>query len=106
MINVELPDWTEGSTTPITLTWYQEDNTAQDLTGATITARLERAGETVRDVPTGEFTIVTPASGVFRWDLTADDVNEPGRHRVQFVATFDGSAARSFVATWRIYESI
>lgn len=91
-----------------TITWTDESGTALDLTGATITARIRNVAANSTTDSDGTFTIVTAASGVFRWDYSATDVESSGQYEVQFTATF-GSAptpARSIVAPWSVLKSI
>ena len=89
-----------------TITWSDADGNALDLTGATITARIERSGTaTASD---GTFTITNATGGVFRWDYSSTDIGTQGRHRVQFTATFgsEPSPAISQYADWEVLEAI
>lgn len=91
-----------------TITWTDEDGTALDLSGATITARIRNITSNLTATSDGAFTIVTAASGIFRWDYSAADVATAGSFEVQFTATY-GSAptpARTIVAPWSVLRSI
>jgi hypothetical protein len=104
-----LPDAVQGGKRPSPLiTWSDNDGAAVDLTGATITARIQDANTgTARDAD-GVFTITNAAGGVFRWDLGTTDVGTAGTYKVQFVAVF-GSAptpAKTFLARWRVLAAI
>lgn len=91
-----------------TVTWTDEDGTPLDLSGATITARIRNVAASSATASDGVFTVVTAASGIFRWDYSAADVATAGQYEVQFTATF-GSAptpARTIVAPWSVLKSI
>lgn len=91
-----------------TITWTDENGTPLDLSGATITARIRNSTSNQTAASDGTFTVVTAASGIFRWDYSATDVATAGDFEVQFTATF-GSAptpARTIVAPWSILRSI
>lgn len=72
--------------TGLQITWTQDDGTAQDLTGATITGVIEDKDGATRAI-TGTLSIVTAASGIFSWAYSAADVATVGRYLVQFKAT-------------------
>jgi TRAP-type mannitol/chloroaromatic compound transport system substrate-binding protein len=91
-----------------TITWTDENGTALDLSGATITARIRNTTSNVAAASDGAFTVVTAASGIFRWDYSAADVATAGDFEVQFTATY-GSAptpARTIVAPWSVLRAI
>ena len=92
------------------ITWTREDdsNTPEDLTGATITARIRRQGQGTSEDVTGAFTVIDGDGGEFRWDYSDDDVDIAGEHRVQFTATFESgpTPAKTFVADWIVEESL
>lgn len=99
-----LPNWVQGARrrSPL-ITWYLEGTTTpEDLTDATITGTIKRGG-VVRAI-TGTLTVVDAAAGKFRWDLSAADVADAGRHEVQFDAAFpnDPTPAITFIAQWLI----
>ena len=91
-----------------TITWTREDDTPEDLTGATITARIRRQGQGTSEDVTGTFTVTDGDGGEFRWDYSDDDVEIAGEHRVQFTATFESgpTPAKTFVADWIVEESL
>jgi len=91
-----------------TITWSDENGTALDLTGATITARIRNTTANTSVASDGTFTVVTAASGIFRWDYSAADVETAGDFEVQFTATFesDPTPARTIVAPWSVLKSI
>lgn len=66
--------------------WLKDDTTALDLTGATLSGVIWRAGA-VTPI-TGALTLLEPETGIFRWDFSADDVAVVGYHAVEFVATW------------------
>lgn len=66
--------------------WLKDDATALDLSGATLTGFIWRAG--VATPITGALTLLDPPAGIFRWDYSADDVAVAGYHAVEFVATW------------------
>lgn len=89
------------------ITWSDEDGTAVDLTGATITARIEDMSGTVR-ASDSTFTLTTPASGVFRWDYSTADVATAGVYVVQFTATYVAppTPGRTISAIWEVLRAI
>lgn len=103
-----LPNRPQGATRPsLLITWLEESTGAvTDLTGATITALILK-GTTTR-AATGTFTLTDAANGVFRWDLSAADVADSGRLKVQFVATYgsDPTPAKTFKADWYVEPSL
>ncbi len=91
-----------------TITWTDDNGTALDLSGATITARIRNVTSNEAAASDGAFTVVTAASGIFRWDYSAADVATAGDFEVQFTAAY-GSAptpARTIVAPWSVLKSI
>jgi len=89
------------------VTWTDEDGTAVDLTGATITG-YKRHARTKEVTPLdGTFTLVTPASGIFSWAYGEDDVETPGTYHVQFIATYGGGLAeKTLMASWTVYDAL
>lgn len=73
--------------TGLQITWTQEDGTAQNLTGATLTGTIEDKDGVTRSI-TGTLALVTAASGIFSWAYSAADVATVGRYLVQFKATY------------------
>lgn len=106
-----LPNWVAGARRPsMILTWYREDSTdPEPLTGATITGFIGPASGVGTAVAiTGTLSVTNGAAGIFTWDLSAADVQTPGRLVVQFVASFGSSPtpAKTFSATWSIEKSL
>lgn len=90
------------------ITWTREDDTPEDLTGATITAKIFRHNTSTSGDVTGAFVVTSAAAGVFRWDYSTADVATAGSHKVQFTATFGGSPtpAKTKVSKWVVESSI
>lgn len=90
-----------------TITWTDEDGTAVDLTGGTITAKIRDHDFNTRDSD-GTFTITSAAAGVFRWDYGSEDVEAAGAFQVQFSAAFGSGVTplKSIVEPWRVHDSI
>lgn len=90
------------------ITWLDENGTAFDLTGATITARIRNQSSGVVTDSDGSFVITNAAAGVFRWDYSTADVAIAGVYDVQFTASFGASPtpARTILTTWVVLESI
>jgi len=75
--------------TGLQITWAQDDGTAQDLTGATLSGTVEdKDGNT--EAISGTLTIVDAAGGIFTWAYAASDVDTVGRFLVQFKADYGG----------------
>lgn len=91
-----------------TITWTDENGTALDLSGATITARIRNTTANTTVASDGTFTVVTAASGIFRWDYSAADVATAGSYEVQFTATYVSAPtpARTILAPWVVLASI
>ena len=85
-----------------TITWKDDDGSAIDLTGATITGIIERAG--VQTAMTGTFALVTATSGIFSWTFSAADVAQAGTFFVQFRAKYssDKLSEISYRTQWRV----
>ena len=85
-----------------TITWKDEDGTAINLTGATITGIIDRAG--VQTAITGTLALVTAASGIFSWTYSAADVAQAGNWFVQFRAKYssDTLSEISYRTQWRV----
>ena len=88
------------------ITWQREDNTVEDLTGATLTGKILLQRQQAAQSITGTLTVTNAPNGVFRWDYSAGDVALAGSHRVQFVATFGSVPAKTFIAEWVVKESL
>ncbi len=104
-----LADAVQGALRPSQqIVWAEEDDTPVDLTGATITARIQpRPGGATRTAA-GTFTVTTPAAGVFRWDYDAADVEDAGDFWVQFSAAFASgpTPGRTLITKWRVQPAI
>ena len=102
-----LADAVQGATRPAQLiTWYRDDDTPEDLTGATLTGLVRR--DNVVEAITGDLTVTDGTGGVFRWDYSTEDVAIAGRHEVQFNAAFASgqTPAKTFVASWTVRASL
>lgn len=88
------------------ITWTRSDDTAEVLTGATITGTIKNDAGTVRAIA-GTLTVTDGATGTFRWDYAAGDVATAGIYTVQFTAAFGSSPtpARTLKAQWLVYET-
>lgn len=92
------------------ITWTREDGTAQNLTGATLTGRIrsQTAPYEPSDAISGVLSLVTPASGIFRWTYAAGDVDTAGMFDVQFTASYSAGAVldKSMIETWEVEPAI
>ncbi len=91
-----------------TVTWSRSDDTAEDLSGATLTGKIRLHGQPTAQAIAGTLTITSAAAGVFRWDYAAGDVAVVGTHEVQFTATFlsGQTPAKTFVTEWQVSKSL
>lgn len=87
------------------LTWTQQDGTAQDLTGATMSGVIVAEDGTERAI-TGALTLVTPASGIFNWAYSAVDVGTVGRFMVQFKADYGSGYDLTFQEEWIVEPAL
>ena len=105
MATAALPPRVQGALRPAQLIrWERDDGTADPLTGATLTGTItNRSTDTTRAIA-GTLTVTDGASGEFRWDYAAGDVDTAGEYDVQFSAAFlaGASPARTFVARWKV----
>lgn len=103
-----LADAVQGGKRPSqTITWSDQDGTALDLTGATITARITRpGGEAI--AADGTFTLTDAENGQFRWDYGTNDVGTAGTFDVQFNAAFGSGTtpARTVPTRWKVHKAI
>ncbi len=90
------------------ITWLRDDGAAEDLTGATITARLRNRATGAVRAAAGVFVVTDGPAGGYRWEYAAADVAEAGSFDVQFSAAFGAgpSPARTYTARWTVTESI
>lgn len=87
------------------ITWTQDDGTAQDLTDATITGAIEdEDGETT--AITGTLTITDASNGVFTWAYSAADVATVGRLMVQFKATYSSTYDLTYPEPWVVEPAL
>ncbi len=104
-----LPTRVQGARRPgLIITWLRDDETAENLTDATVTGRIrDRNTGAARDI-SGAITLTDPAAGVFSWLPSVEDVSAAGLFEVQFTATFSSGAtpARTFSATWTLTAAI
>lgn len=56
------------------ITWQHQDNTVEDLTGATLTGKILLQRQQAAQSITGTLTVTDATNGVFRWSYSADDV--------------------------------
>lgn len=91
-----------------TITWSDENGTAFDLTGATITTRIRNKSTQTTVDSDGTFTLTSAAAGQFRWDYSTADVETAGLFEVQFTATFGATPtpAKTIAELWEVKESI
>lgn len=105
MATAALPPRVQGALRPAQLIrWERDDGTAEPLTGATLTGTItNRSTDTTRAIA-GTLTVTDGASGEFRWDYAAGDVDTAGEYDVQFSAAFGSGAtpARTFVSRWTV----
>jgi hypothetical protein len=104
-----LPDAVAGAKRPsVQITWTDENGVALDLSGATLTARIQDVNTGTIRTADGVFTLVDASNGVFRWDYGTTDVATAGNYRVQFNAAFgsDPTPAKTFLARWRVLAAI
>jgi hypothetical protein len=107
-----LPTWPQGALRPsIALAWYEdeESETPMDLTGITsLTGVIYNIYTDEARAIVGDLTVTDADSGAFRWDLSAEDVAEYGRFKVQFTAEFGTgqTPAKTFSAEWRIDRAL
>lgn len=72
------------------ITWSHDDESAHDLTGATITGTIRSVRTGVTQAITGTLALVTAASGIFTWAYSAADIAVADRYQVQFKADYGG----------------
>lgn len=87
------------------ITWQDEDGTAVNLTGYTLTGRIEPEATGIGRAIDGDLDLVTPASGLFDWTYGATDVGTAGKFLVQFIAT-SGENTKTFEAAWTVRRAL
>ena len=106
---VILPPRVKGSRKrTLTITWLDTNGEIVDLSGATITGDLQNlTAGTAATAITGTLALVTAASGIFSWAMSAADVGTLGAYKVQFKATYsDTLCEKTLVANWEVVESL
>lgn len=107
---VNLPDRVVGALRPAYLiTWYQEDETIQNLAGATLTGTMKNeADSSDSKTITGTLAVEDGEAGQFSWTPAAADMSAAGVWRVEFAAAFgsDPTPAKSFPARLRLIPSL
>lgn len=106
-MRVTIPSAIQGARLPgRQISWFRSDGTPENLTGATLTARVKNqlTGE-ARDV-TGVLNVTDPTNGVFTWAFSSEDVAVAGDYDLQFTASFGSLSAKTFAATWSVYRSV
>lgn len=100
-----IPDAVQGGThTPRSFTWLRGDGTAQDLTGAALSATKENILTGVITALTGPFNLTDAPNGVFEWVQDPADTAEAGGFRVQFTATYSALDVEiSLIGLWRVF---
>lgn len=97
----------QGDTSPAILATLDDaDGNAVDITGASVRLHLRSYGsaQTYLDVAA---TIVTPASGLVRYQWSEGDTDTPGVYEAEFEVTYDGGAVETFPnANYRIIEIV
>jgi hypothetical protein len=93
------------------ITWTRDDTTPEDLTSATITAKIQAyVGGTTTGSPTsstGTFTVTGAPGGNFHWAPSLTDVATAGTYVVQFIATYgDATVAKTYPAPWTVVQSL
>ncbi len=99
-----LPKIMEGEVgRQLTLTWYKEGSTTpEDLTGLTITGRIETGpgpAYVVRAI-SGALAVLVGTAGTFTWTLNATDTATADTYKVIFIATLAGTNLRTFKERW------
>lgn len=103
---MSLPRAIEGARhTGQEITWTKEDDSAHDLTDATVTGTIEdEDGDTT--AITGTLTVTDAANGVFTWAYSAADVGTVGRFMVQFKATYSSTYDLSYPEPWVVEPAL
>lgn len=88
------------------ITWTQEDGTAQDLTGATLSGTIEDVDGSTTAIA-GTLTATDETNGIFSWEYAAGDVDTVGRFMVQFKADYGGgSYDLSYAEVWIVERAL
>lgn len=110
MNSLVLTDAFEGARhTAQTISCLDDDDNIIDLTGATISARIEDRETGIKRASDGTFALVAGgATGKFNWTYGAVDVGTLGAYWVQFKATYGGAATfdLGYEHAWRVRRAI
>ena len=89
------------------ITWLDGDGDALNLTGATLTGRLQDLETGTARAIDGDLVVVTPAAGLFSWQYGALEGGTAGHVRAQFTATFaDTLADRTLLEDWEVIRTL
>ena len=105
-----LADAIVGATRPwqiVTWTHSDRDSTPEDLTGATLTGKIQNAAGVSRSIA-GTLTVTGAEAGVFRWEYASGDIVTAGTYSVQFTATFVAAptVARTLASQWVVRPAL
>lgn len=86
------PIFTTDTGYTYTVTWQDDSGAAVNLTGATVTLRLQPLPPSTAAAfaATGAITLVTPASGIFTYAPSSADVTTAANYNAQFKAVLSG----------------
>lgn len=82
---------------PLQVTFTDENGTALDLTGYSLTFRLTRVDAAVV-TPAGTAEFTSPSGGVARYTFAAGDLATAGLYRAQFWASIAGGSPRKYAS--------
>lgn len=74
---------TEGDTLTWNFTLKDENGSAVDLTGATVTLSMRLRGSTTNKIDGGSVTVVSASGGTCKYDPIAGDVDTPGQYDLE-----------------------
>lgn len=86
------PIFTTDTGYTYTVTWQDDSGAAVNLTGATVTLRLQPLPPSTLPAfaATGTITLTTPASGIFTYVPSSADVTTAASYNAQFKAVLAG----------------
>lgn len=86
----------QNDTSPSMLATLQDaDGNAVDITGATVRFHMRKIGR-ADVVVDAAAAIVTPISGLVRYDWIADDTSEIGSYQAEFEVTYADASIETF----------
>ncbi len=86
----------QNDTSPAMLATLQDaDGNAVNLTGATVRFHMRAIGGAQALVDEAA-TVVTPLSGIVRYDWSADDTNAIGSYQAEFEVTYADASVETF----------